>query len=136
MYRGEIPERNLYQSLQERFKTGNESAAIFHGIDILKLNLDKTLKVCEKDFVIISATFKYIMVIEVKKTLGPGDSIEKSKQQLLDSMEDLESWYESDGIQNWMYIPMIFTEKIEIPIDCNECKRFIIEGNYINDKAS
>ena len=91
-YGGELPERNLYDVLQERFKNKNESVAVFHGIDILKLNLDRTFKVSEKDFVIISFTYWYIMVIEVKKTLGAGDSVAKSTKQLMEAKEDLEAY--------------------------------------------
>ena len=40
-YRGELPERTLYDALQIHFLNGNESVAVFHGTDILKLNLDK-----------------------------------------------------------------------------------------------
>ena len=74
MFRGEIPERSLYEELQNRFANRNESVVVFHGIDILKLNIDKPFKISEKDFVIISVTYRYIMVIEVKKTLGAGQT--------------------------------------------------------------
>ena len=38
----------------------------------------KTMKVTEKDFVIINATHNCIVVIEVKNSLGTGDSVVKS----------------------------------------------------------
>ena len=81
-FRGEQPERNLYDSLKKLFKNSKEKVAVFHGIDILKLNLEKAFTFKEKDFVIINATYKYVMVIEVKKTFGVADSVEKALKQL------------------------------------------------------
>ena len=83
---GDLVERNLYDILQDRFKKRDESVVVFHGTDILKLNLDRAFRVSEKDFVIISATYQYVMVIEVKKTLGAGQSVEKSNLQLLEAI--------------------------------------------------
>ena len=82
---GDLVERNLYNILQDHFKERDESIVVFHGIDILKMNLDRPFRVSEKDFVIISATYQYVMVIEVKKTLGAGQSVEKSNLQLLEA---------------------------------------------------
>ena len=130
-YGGELPERTLYDVLQERFKNKNESVAVFHGIDILKLNLDRTFKVSEKDFVIISFTYRYVMVIEVKKTLGAGDSVAKSTKQLIEAKEDLEAWFGTEGLHNWMYIPVIFAENITIPLNCHSCNEFIITGTKL-----
>ena len=127
MYRGEIPEKNLYFALQTYFNSKDEIVAIFHGIDILKMNLDK-VKVNEKDFVIINATHQCIIVIEVKNTLGAGDSVEKSIKQLQDAKEDFEAWFATEGLEHWRYIPMVYTEKIESEINCSVCKQFVIRG--------
>ena len=126
--RGELPERKLYDALQSYFDSKNERVAIFHGIDILKMNLDR-FKVNEKDFVILNATRRSIIVIEVKQTLGAGDSIEKSIHQLSEAKEDLEAWFGTEGLEHWTYIPMIYTEKVEPAIDCNSCNQHIMEGN-------
>ena len=139
--RGEHPEKELYDALQAYFKSKNESVAVFHGIDILKMNLDK-FKVNEKDFVILNATKKCIIciprlktpqpvfVIEVKQTLGAGDSIQKSIKQLGEAKEDLEAWFGTEGLEHWTYVPMIYTEKIEPDIDCSRCNLHLIEGNF------
>ena len=127
MYRGEIPEKNLYFALQTYFNSKDEIVAIFHGIDILKMNLDK-VKVNEKDFVIINATHQCIIVIEVKNTLGAGDSVVKSKQQLIEAKQDFEAWFATEGIEHWRFIPIIYTEKIDIEIKCSECKQYVILG--------
>ena len=125
---GDKVERNLYNILQNRFKKRNESVVVFHGIDILKMNLDRAVRVSEKDFVIISATYQYVMVIEVKKTLGAGQSVEKSNLQLVEAKLDMEAWFDTEGLHNWKYIPLIVTENITTTINCGECKKYIIEG--------
>ena len=127
-HRGEPPEKELYNSLRAYFKSRNESVAVFHGIDILKMNLER-FKVNEKDFVILNATRKCILVIEVKQTLGAGESIEKSIKQLSEAKEDLEAWFGTEGLEDWTYVPMIYTEKIEPDIDCDRCNQHVIEGN-------
>merc|ERR1712051_788192 len=127
-HRGELPERELYDTLKTHFDGQNESVAVFHSIDILKMNLDR-FKVNEKDFVILNATRRSIIVIEVKRTLGAGDSIEKSIEQLSEAKEDLEAWFDTEGIEHWTYIPMIYTEKVEPDIDCYRCNQHIMEGN-------
>ena len=125
---GDKVERNLYNILQDRFKKRDESVVVFHGIDILKMNLDRAVRVSEKDFVIISATYQYVMVIEVKKTLGAGESVEKSTKQLREAKLDMEAWFDTEGLHNWKYIPLIVTENITTTINCGECKKYIIEG--------
>ena len=125
--RGELPEQNLYVALQAYFKENNESVAVFHGIDILKMNLDK-FKVNEKDFVIIDVSRRCILVIEVKSTLGAGDSIEKSIHQLNEAKEDLEAWFATEGLEHWTFIPLIYTEKVDPTIDCNGCNQHIFQG--------
>ena len=97
----------------------------------MELNLDRNFKVKEKDFVIINPTRKFIMIIEVKRTLGAGDSIEKSEAQLSDAKKDLEVWFGTEGLHHWLYIPMIYTEKVDPVLSCNECNRFVIEGRYL-----
>ena len=130
-HRGELPERRLYDTLQKYFNNSDDTVAVFHGIDILKLNLDRNFKVKEKDFVIINPTRKFIMIIEVKRTLGAGDSIEKSEAQLSDAKKDLEVWFGTEGLHNWLYIPMIYTENIDPVLGCDECTKFVIEGRSI-----
>ena len=91
------------------------------------MNLDK-FKVNEKDFVIINATHKCIIVVEVKNRLGTGNSVEKSIQQLLEAKEDLEAWFATEGLEHWRFIPIVYTEKIDVEINCSECKKLVIEG--------
>ena len=126
-HRGELPEKELYDSLQEYFKSKSESVAIFHGINILKMNLER-FKVSEKDFVVFNSTRRCIIVIEVKRTLGAGDSIQKSINQLTEAKEDLEAWFGTEGLENWTYVPMIYTDEIDPAILCDKCNQHVIEG--------
>ena len=127
VYQGELPEMKLYVALQTYYNAKIESVAIFHGIDILKMNLEK-LSVSEKDFVIINATCRCITVIEVKNALGAGQSVEKSIKQLKEAKKDLEAWFSTEGLEHWVYNPMIYTEENRVQINCSECKKFIIVG--------
>ena len=127
MHSGELPERVLYHALLAYFFEKDESVVVFHGVDILKLNLEK-FKITEKDFVIINNNRRCIIVIEVKKTLGAGNSVEKSFQQLKEAKEDFEAWFGTEGLHKWIFIPMIFTEEIQQNINCIECLKYIIEG--------
>ena len=126
-HRGELPEQNLYAALQSYFHDSLDSVAVFHGIDILKMNLDK-FKVNEKDFIIIDASRRCILVIEVKSTLGAGNSVEKSIQQLKEAKEDLEAWFATEGLHHWLFIPLIYAESIDPTIDCNGCNEHIMKG--------
>ena len=99
------------------------------------MNLEK-FKVNEKDFVIINATHKCIMVVEVKNQLGSGDSVAKSTKQLLEAKEDFEAWFATEGLQNWRFTPLIYTEKIDInfEIHCSKCEQFVIVGRISSHK--
>ena len=68
------------------------------------------------------------MVIEVKKTLGPGDSLPKSTNQVNDARNDLQAWFGSEGIHHWRFIPLIVTLKVEVSLNCDGCKYHIVEG--------
>ena len=47
----------------------------------------------------------------------------------LKAKEDLEAWFGTEGLEDWTYLPMIYTEKIEPDIDCDRCNQHVIEGN-------
>ena len=72
-----------------------------------------------------------ILVIEVKATLGAGNSVEKSIQQLNEAKEDLEAWFATEGLHNWLFVPLIYTENIEPTIDCNGCNEHIMKGSLL-----
>ena len=91
----------------------------------------------EKDFVLVSATHQCIVVIESKSTLGAGDSLKKSMEQLLDTKGDLESYFSSDVLKEypwmsseWVFVPMVYCEEIEEGVEISQtCEDFIIKGN-------
>ena len=90
----------------------------------------------EKDFVLVSATNQCIVVIESKSTLGAGDSISKSMDQLLDTKADLESYFSSDVLKEnpwmsseWVFVPMVYCEEIEEGVEISQtCEDFVIKG--------
>ena len=136
VHRGEVPEVNMYNALTERFDKGDETVTIFHGLNITKFDLERQdNNVNEKDFVLLSETYKYIAVIECKKTLDQ-ETLEKSLQQLADTKSDLESYLrnailadEEEITSDWMFAPFIYHEESEDGINfCDACREHIIKG--------
>ena len=92
----------------------------------------------EKDFVLVSANYQCIVVIESKSTLGAADSINKSMDQLLDTKADLESYFSSDVLKEnpwmsseWVFVPMVYCEVIEEGLEISQnCVDFVIKGKY------
>ena len=75
-------------------------------------------------------------MIECKKTLGTGESVETSLQQLRDTKLDLESYFrnsilddEEELSSDWAFIPIINCEEIEDEVSvCKSCEPHIIKG--------
>ena len=139
MYGGEVPERNLYDALQDHCEKSDESMAIFHGLNILKFDPERQdNNVNEKDFILVSAPHRYIAVIECKKTLGRGESVDTSLQQLKDTKLDLESYFrnsilddEEELSSDWAFIPIVNCEEVEDGVNfCESCEPHIIKGSF------
>ena len=102
----------------------------------LTLSTDILCNASGKDFIIVSAE-GYIISIESKRTLGKGDSVQKSLHQLNGTMQDLESYFRSgiltiggNMISDWIFVPMIYCEEVEDDISpCGSCENYIIRGN-------
>ena len=113
-------EMSLYDILKDRFENrGVESVAVFHSLNLLKFENDAGSRSNEKDFIIVSASFGYIMAIEVKKTLNQ-QTFSKSLQQLQDTKDILLQYLRTDIIMDhlnmrpeWIFIPMIYCDSIE-----------------------
>ena len=90
----------------------------------------------EKDVILVSATYGYIIVIESKRSFGRGESVEKSLQQLIDSKDDIEAYLrnailsdEPDISSDWIFMPMVYCEDIEDEVSyCESCEKHIILG--------
>ena len=54
--------------------------------------------------------------------------VEDNLKSNREAKEDLEAWFNTEGLHKWIFIPMIYTEAIEPSIDCDECNQYIIEG--------
>ena len=138
VHRGEVPEVNMYNALTERFDKGDETMAIFHGLNITKFDLERQdNNVNEKDFILVSGTYRYIAVIECKKTLGTGESVDKSLQQLRDTKLDLEAYFrncilnDEELSSDWVFVPIINCDEIEDGVNvCKSCESHIITGNF------
>ena len=138
-YWGEVPEMKLYNALKARYDENEESVAVFHGLNIGKFDPERQdNNVNEKDFILVSGSHQYIIVIEAKKTLGKGDSIEKSLKQLNETKTDLESYFNNTIIDNeswispeWIFIPLIYCEDMEVGVNyCSSCENHIIKGTH------
>ena len=63
----------------------------------------------------------------------------KSKDQLLDTKLDLESYFSSDALKEypwmsseWVFVPMVYCEEIEEGVEINPTwEDFVIKGNYL-----
>ena len=115
----------------------DENVAVFHGLEIQKFDPErKDNNVKEKDFILVSQSHSYVMVIEAKKALGRGDSIQKSLHQLLETKEDLKTYFKYNILEEksticseWVFVPMIYCESIEEGNNiCDSCAKFIIKG--------
>ena len=79
-----------------------------------------------------------MIVIEAKSTLGAGDSIDKSMDQLLNTKADLESYFASEVLaenpwmsSEWVFVPMLYCEEIEQDVKISQtCVDFVIQGKY------
>ena len=93
----------------------------------------------EKDFVLVCPNNKCIIVIEAKSTLGAGDSIDKSMDQLLNTKADLESYFAIEVLtenpwmsSEWVFVPMLYCEEIEQDVKISQtCVDFVVQGKYL-----
>ena len=117
-----------------------EDVAVFHSLDLMKFELEaRNERFKEKDFIIVNATFGYIMIIEVKKTLN-ATTLTKSLQQLKDTKEKIVQYLRTDILMDhlklkreWTLIPMIYCEVqqgIRIGNNCS-CNDYIITGKNL-----
>jgi hypothetical protein len=76
--------------------------------------------------------------MESKSTLGAGDSLRKSMEQLLDTKSDLEWYFSNDVLKEhpwmtseWVSVPMVYCEEIEEGVEISQtCEDFVIKGKY------
>ena len=75
----------------------------------------------EKDFVLVCPNNKCIIVIEAKNTLGAGDSLDKSMDQLLNTKADLESYFTSNVLtenpwmsSEWVIVPIFIVKRLSM----------------------
>ena len=90
----------------------------------------------EKDFILVNATYGYIIAVECKRNLDK-ETLEKSLQQLNDTKKDLETYFRNGILEDepelspdWIFMPMIYCEKVTNDFNyCKSCEKNIIKGN-------
>ena len=135
---GDAHEKTMYDALKIRYKNRNENVAVFHSLKILKLDSETPgYDFLEKDFVIVNATYGYIMAIEGKKSLKiEHEHLEKSLNQLEETLKFLQMYFQSGILPSedhvstgWIFIPMVYCDNIDDLVQiCDSCRRHIIKG--------
>ena len=145
---GERLEIDLFKHLKARYEDLDESLAVFHSLEILKLDGANDSPI-ERDFVLVSATYGYIMAIEVKKNLEKTDtskgsrfekngelgSLDKAVNQLKRTFEDLKSYIKSGilpddiNIEDWIFVPMVYHKTEKDVTICESCRQHILKSN-------
>ena len=90
----------------------------------------------EKDFILVNATYGYIILVECKTTLDK-ETLQKSLQQLNDTKKDLETYFRNGILEDepelspdWIFMPMIYCEEVANDFNyCKLCEKHIIKGN-------
>ena len=129
---GEVLEMELYEALKDRYEKLNENVVVFHGLEILKFYHKGGNNTVEKDFIIINATYGYIMAIASKKTLDKG-KLAKCLEQLDGTLTSLTTYLTSKILPSfnnvspdWLFVPMIYCENIDV--DCGSFDQHVIKG--------
>ena len=101
---------------KDPFQTCEQQVLVLHGHDLMDLEM-KTDKIgnlnianSEKDFILINATYGYIMNIEAKATLD-NKAIKDVKNQLEGTKKLFEKWFGADIVSNWKFYSAIYCQK-------------------------
>ena len=134
-----MAEKFVFHELKKYYNDSKDDVLVVHSHQFLGSSTKKENEFIdskEKDFIIVNATFGYIMIIEVKKTLN-ATTLTKSLQQLKDTKEKITQYLRTDILMDhlklkreWMLIPMIYCEVqqgIRIGDNCS-CNDYIITG--------
>ena len=127
---GDEAEKEFFKKIRQILENADEEFALFQSHELFKFNLKDNLnKHAEKDFIIVNFTHRYVCDVEVKRTLGKGNSIGSSARQLKDTKAALESWFSLELNKTWSFIPFVYCQKVAVgtTICCN-CSPYIIEG--------
>ena len=127
---GDEAEKEFFKKIRQILEEANDEFALFQSHDLFKFNLNDNLnKLEEKDFIIVNYTHRYVCGVEVKRTLGTGNTIESSTRQLKGTKARLESWFSLELNKYWTFIPLVYCKAIAPGTTiCNECSPHVIEG--------
>ena len=117
---GEALEKNVYDTLKSYFQRhSGQHVLVIHGYEIMDLSMPeggkKVIQHWEKDFIVINATYGYVLNIEAKKTLN-GKSMKLAKEQIEGTKRLLEEWFGADLVAGWVFIGAVYCER-----DLNNC---------------
>ena len=129
---GDEAEKEFFKKIRQILEDANEEFALFQSHELFKFNLNDNLnKHAEKDFIIVNFTHRYVCGVEVKRTLGTGNTIGSSARQLKGTKASLESWFSLELNKNWTFIPLVYC-KVVAPSTriCQNCSPYVIEGLY------
>ena len=127
---GDEAEKEFFKKIRQILENADEEFALFQSHELFKFNLKDNLnKHAEKDFIIVNFTHRYVCDVEVKRTLGKGNSIGSSARQLKDTKAALESWFSLELNKTWSFIPFVYCQKVAVGTKlCCNCFPYIIEG--------
>jgi hypothetical protein len=129
---GEELEKNIYNALKDYFENhSDQEVLVLHGYEISDLEkLANHIDVdhWEKDFLIINATYGYILNIEAKSSLN-GKSLHEAKRQLENTKRIIEKWFGADLTECWKFISAIYCERDDkTNKNCKNKQDFIFTG--------
>ena len=127
---GEALEKKVYDTLKSYFQHhSDQHILVIHGYEIMDLTMwleggKKVIKHWEKDFIVINATYGYVLNIEAKQTLN-GKSMKLAKEQIEGTKRLLEKWFGADLVAGWVFIGAVYCER-DLSNCCQSC-----DMNYV-----
>ena len=78
--KGERAEKKIYKAIKKYFDKTNEEVVVLYSFNFMGKLASKNYDPCEKDFILINLTKRYIMPLEIKTTFHM-DALKKFSQE-------------------------------------------------------
>ena len=133
---GERAEKKLFSGLKSYFDSCDEEVLVFYNLTFMGPKDGRDMKPCEKDFVLVNLTKRYIMPLEVKATMNH-NSLRKAISQIEDAKNLISDWAGGDLTEccGWRFVPAIYIEEELSNTEeefCLDCMNYIIHGNNVD----
>ena len=133
---GERAEKKLFSGLKRYFDSCDEQVLVFYNLTFMGPKDGRDMKPCEKDFVLVNLTKRYIMPLEVKATMNH-NSLRKAISQIEDAKNLISDWAGGDLTEccGWRFVPAIYIEEELSNTEeefCLDCMKYIIHGNNVD----